>query len=609
MHVHAPAGKRGGRPLAAAEDIKTTANLPVPARRVLVAEDNAVTNDLLRLLLTERGHDVDIVADGEEALGALQKQKYDVVLMDFHLPKMDGVQVATAFREGSADPDGPRFVGITSDMKGLLTHAQNCENFDTFVPKPLNLDNICKVIEGDATEVAVAADPVTGRPDLGTVLRPTGPEVDTTPITTLGYNFLRWPDDFAGDRLSARGLHASLGDRSFDALLVCEPMSGEDLWAIWRNKSVNVLPVIDLTGTLGRHADLGAANLTRNDAGLVEDLIAGFHDRRAKLHPDLLYSDDVADKLLARVFVSGTDLIPAYAAEDSTLVAYNTTLDSAAVRQHANSLAGKGLLSERFFDRAHQCDRCGSSRFNVREVCAHCRSSDLVEEAYIHHFTCAYQGPESDFRVGDDLICPKCRRELSHFSVDYDKPGSVLKCRSCGKAEFDAVVGFVCVDCSAEYFGDTVLTTEIKSYALTDEGRAYAQGGRAALDGVGQALRFTELPLGLVVAVNGELKRFREDGTPFTVVEVSYRNEGEIAAAEGPRQFQAARDLFLENLRNGLRDADHVFRGHAFDFVLIAETAPSDAYAGLEQVRAEASELLRFDLGIEMRAHEAEAFA
>ena len=70
MHAHAPEGKRGGLPLAAAEDIKTCETLPVPARRVLVAEDNAVTNDLLRLLLTERGHDVDIVADGEEALRA-----------------------------------------------------------------------------------------------------------------------------------------------------------------------------------------------------------------------------------------------------------------------------------------------------------------------------------------------------------------------------------------------------------------------------------------------------------------------------------------------------------------------------------------------------------
>ncbi|MEE8575844.1 MAG: response regulator, partial [candidate division Zixibacteria bacterium] len=61
------------------------------AQRILVAEDSPVTQDLLKLVLEERGHHVEVVADGEAALAELKVNTYDVVLMDFHLPKMDGL--------------------------------------------------------------------------------------------------------------------------------------------------------------------------------------------------------------------------------------------------------------------------------------------------------------------------------------------------------------------------------------------------------------------------------------------------------------------------------------------------------------------------------------
>lgn len=64
-------------------------------QRILVADDSEVTQDLLKLLLTQRGHEVDVVSDGEEALKALRSHDYDVVLMDFHLHGMDGLEFAS----------------------------------------------------------------------------------------------------------------------------------------------------------------------------------------------------------------------------------------------------------------------------------------------------------------------------------------------------------------------------------------------------------------------------------------------------------------------------------------------------------------------------------
>lgn len=593
--------------MTAAAKLDAPSHQPEIARRVLVAEDNAVTNDLLRLLLSERGHQVDIVEDGEQALAALKKHQYDVVLMDFHLPKMDGLEVANLYRSRSGTEPSPRFIAITSDMKGFLKSARDCETFDQLLPKPLDLDSICKVIEGEATEISVSPASPAANP-LRTVAHTPTLTTDAGAISSLGYNFLRWPDDFDGSRLSARGLHASLGDNHFDAVLICKPPASNDLAVIWRTKSLHALPIIDLTGSLGHRADLDATLTNNVNAEVVGRLVGDFHQRRASLHPDLLFSDDIEDKLLARVFVSGRDLEPRHDGNESSLLTYNTALDSSTVQDAAERLEQRGLLADQFFDRVHVCDRCASSRFNVRETCAHCRSADLGEEAYLHHYKCAHQGPESDYRQGDDLICPKCRLELSHFSVDYDRPGSILKCNNCNKAEFDAVVGFRCLDCEAEFTGDTVRTIDVKSYRLTQAAEAYATAGRAALGTARQVLRFAEMPIGLVVALNTELKRFGEDGTPFTLVEISYRNENEIRHQAGVRQFDEARKFFLENLRNGLRDEDQVFQGHAFDFAFLPGIESSQAYGDLETLRAETSELLTHDLGVETRVYRAEEF-
>ena len=240
----------------------------VPAQRVLVAEDNETTQELLKFLLLQRGHQVDIVADGAAALQALNAQHYDVVLMDFHLPKMDGLKVTSAFRSDRPQENQPRFVAITADLEGLLGHGGDCETFDGVLPKPFDLERVCKVVEGEVQEVYVAkSEPPKPSPELVRAdrarTRPVAPDADSSPVQSLGYEFLRWPDDFDADRLSARFLQAMLDDSGrFDAIVVREPANVGDLTAIWSTKSLHVLPVIDLAGRLGPAADLDGASLS-----------------------------------------------------------------------------------------------------------------------------------------------------------------------------------------------------------------------------------------------------------------------------------------------------------------------------------------------------------
>ena len=102
----------------------------------------------------------------------------------------------------------------------------------------------------------------------------------------------------------------------------------------------------------------------------------------------------------------------------------------------------------------------------------------LGEQPIVHHYRCGWQEPEQRFIKGKALICPKCRRELRHYGVDYDKPASVLVCRSCQKANPDPVVQFVYLDCA-----NIVPAAEAKSvdwyrYELTVDGLKALREGR-----------------------------------------------------------------------------------------------------------------------------------
>ena len=571
--------------------------------RVLVAEDSSITQDLLKLVLTQRGHTVDIVNDGREALEALLDTAYDVALLDFHMPVMDGLEVVSAFLSQATGSLRPRFVAITADVEGLLAHRENCERFDEVVPKPVDIEEICRVIDDCMQDREAGLAPA--GPDSGGKARParadgagdTGELGDEALFAELGYAFLRWPDDFDAGHLTARGMRATLPGASFDAVLVTRRATVSDLAVLWKTRSLHVLPVIDLAGGLGRAADFDGTGPARERIEKVRTLVEGFLDRRERLHRDLLATDDLGERLLGRIFVSGQALSPFYEACDPSLVGYSTVLASRLVATEAQKLASAGFLSPTFFDRVHQCPGCDASQFNIREECPACRSADLVEEAYLHHYKCAYQGPESDFHVGDELVCPKCRQTLAFFGSDYDKPGTMIQCHSCGHATSEPAVGFVCLRCGHHADGDAVRAHDVYGYELTDKARDFLEAGNAYLGFTQKTLRFAELPLDLVVALNEGARLFNDAGTPFALLDIAYGNEREIEREHGPRQFAQIRTMFLENLASLLPDEAKVVKGQSYDFALLRATDPATLRRSVADLCARSSSALRLDPG------------
>ena len=579
---------------------------PAPERRVLVAEANRLTRDLLTLMLNQRGHHVDVADDGEQALRALRQNDYHVAFLDYDLPKLAGSRVAATIRKEANGRQVPRMIAITADLKELLTHSGGGNNLDQLLP--LDIDGVGA--DGDDESDSEAG------PEKGRVvqLRPTPAaqlvtEQHQSAFESLGYSFLTWPGDIEAGRLSARAMRASMGDLQFDGILLREQASVEKLSTIWKEPSLYTLPIIDLTGELGVVADFDGSQLAAIESGELDQVICSFRDRRAQLHRDVLLSSEIGEQLIGRAFVSNKPIAPCYGPSSKWLVSYDVALPAEIIAREADALHRRGLVQRDFFDRFHVCPRCDSRRLHVREECTECNSSDLSEGQYLHHFSCAYMGPEQDFQQGNKLICPKCSQELTHFGFDYDRPGSMVTCRSCGHASSEPAVGFVCLDCNSHIEGEAAPTSDVYAYRLTDQGLAFAKHGHSAMGTANQALRFADVPLELVAALNGAFNRFNEAQVPFALAELNYLNEKEITFQEGPRVFSSVRDLFIENMRGLLGDSGLVVKGQSRDFVLCPGIALDSAKSGLDEVLSSAQTTLRCSLGVDSQVFGPEAFA
>jgi CheY-like chemotaxis protein len=110
--------------------------------RILVAEDNPVNQQLIVLLLEKLGYRADVVANGVEVLEALDRQAYDVVLMDLLMPEMDGLTAARRIRELQAVDPRPYIVGVTANA--LQGDREEClaAGMDDYLSKPIRFDEL-----------------------------------------------------------------------------------------------------------------------------------------------------------------------------------------------------------------------------------------------------------------------------------------------------------------------------------------------------------------------------------------------------------------------------------------------------------------------------------
>jgi signal transduction histidine kinase len=109
----------------------------LPPVRVLIVEDNPTNQTVARAILEATGATVTTAADGAEALERLRAEPFDVVLMDVHMPNMDGIEALRRIRAGEAGPKGIPVIALTGDVTpGEDTRLQGL-GFDALQPKPI----------------------------------------------------------------------------------------------------------------------------------------------------------------------------------------------------------------------------------------------------------------------------------------------------------------------------------------------------------------------------------------------------------------------------------------------------------------------------------------
>jgi signal transduction histidine kinase/HAMP domain-containing protein/ActR/RegA family two-component response regulator len=110
--------------------------------RILLVEDNAVNQKLALRLLGRMGYDADIAGNGLEAVDAVERQRYDLVMMDVQMPEMDGLDATRTIIERFAGHDRPRIVAMTANaMDGDRERCLEA-GMDGYISKPIRVPEL-----------------------------------------------------------------------------------------------------------------------------------------------------------------------------------------------------------------------------------------------------------------------------------------------------------------------------------------------------------------------------------------------------------------------------------------------------------------------------------
>ena len=124
----------------------TAGNARRSGARVLVAEDNAVNQVLLNELLSPHVAELKVVDDGESAIRAASTSDYDLVLMDLHMPEMDGIKAAAKIQQTLPAGQKPRIVAMTANVLPGDRIACREAGMQDFLAKPINLDQLYRIL-------------------------------------------------------------------------------------------------------------------------------------------------------------------------------------------------------------------------------------------------------------------------------------------------------------------------------------------------------------------------------------------------------------------------------------------------------------------------------
>ncbi|MBV9977010.1 MAG: response regulator [Hyphomicrobiales bacterium] len=523
--------------------------------RILLVEDDLISQDVLKSVLEARGFVVDAAKDGFAAVRLLEKRGYDLALVDYQLPDMDGYASARLIRD-LHEKGGPKLIALTANAPALEARTGADEIFEMILPKSLDLPSLLQAIDrslSDPRRGSLIRQAIGLWQERGHSRRPPAivfPEPTREQHLVLGVCFDLVPHD------------------PTEVILVTDSSVIPSLEQIRASSQHFLLPIVDLSGCMAESADVTFSVSAPDSWSGLAACIDRHASRSTLLNDHFRHAAKLEDRLIAYLFVAERSLAPIVDASKTSCVRYSGCFPDPEVIDAAENLVSRGLLVRDFFDRFHSCINCHSHRLNVREECPSCRSPYLNLSDLLHHFKCAHQGPEEEFRSGSRLLCPKCRKELRHYGGDYDKSGRVLRCSPCGTCSSEPAIGFSCMDCGTHMDGDATPKRDLFAYHMTPRARQTVT--RSLVDAPDRLTGARGL---LRPAVTRALEKLETDRrkarSEFEVIEISYKARDDIIARHGLSHFMALRALFIENLINKLSDLGEVLAEGDKDYAVV----------------------------------------
>jgi CheY-like chemotaxis protein len=124
----------------------TDKNHPRP-EHILVAEDNPVNQKVALHMLARLGYRADVAGNGHEVLEALQRQNYDIILMDVQMPEMDGLEATRRIRERTrAGGPNPWIIALTANAMEGDRQACVDAGMDDYLSKPVKRETLAAAL-------------------------------------------------------------------------------------------------------------------------------------------------------------------------------------------------------------------------------------------------------------------------------------------------------------------------------------------------------------------------------------------------------------------------------------------------------------------------------
>jgi CheY-like chemotaxis protein len=147
--------------------------------RVLVADDVAANRMVARAMLVAAGHRVDSASDGAEALSAVERESYDIVLMDVQMPNMDGLEATRRIRGLAGPVSRVPILAVTASALPEQVAACHEAGMDGHLAKPIDRESLLSAVR------RLAAGDTLGSGEHAAPARPEPPLLDEAALTTL----------------------------------------------------------------------------------------------------------------------------------------------------------------------------------------------------------------------------------------------------------------------------------------------------------------------------------------------------------------------------------------------------------------------------------------